>query len=127
MNTLRFVRFPIILAALLLAFGLVTKAQAQSSGAISLLGNAYTTLSQADHDYKGHRAKAMQEIKQAMHELGGKINKGDGKGHEPQATSNAQLRAAKGMLQQALPSLSGKPLNHINAAIRQIDEALAIK
>jgi hypothetical protein len=126
MKTSRLLRSPTILAALLLALGLVTRVQAQIASAVPLLENAYTTLASADHDYKGHRAHAMKQIQLAVNELGGKV-KGDGKGHEPQATSDAQLRTAKGMLQQALPSLSGKPLQHVNAAIRQIDEALAVK
>jgi hypothetical protein len=126
MNNILSFRFPTVLAALLLALGLVTRAQAQATGNVALLEQAYTALAQADHDYKGHRAKAMKHIEQAVNELGGKI-KGDGKGREPQATSDAQLRAAKGLLQQAVPNLSGKALRHVNNAIKEIDEALAVK
>jgi|SRR6516165_1388587 hypothetical protein len=126
MKSILTLRFPAIVAALLLALGLVTRVQAQSTSSITLLDDAYATLAQADHDYKGHRVKAMKQIERAVHELGGKIS-GKGKGHEPQATSDAQLKAAKELLQQAVPNLTGKPLKHVNAAIKDIDEALAIK
>jgi len=114
-----------LLATLFLAFGLVTRAQAQTSS-LALLDDAYATLAHANHDYKGHRAKAMKQIELAVQELGGKIS-GKGKGHEPQGTSAAQLRAAQGLLQQASAGLSRKELKHVQAAIAQINTALAIK
>jgi len=120
-----FLRYATLLAAILLAFGLVTRVQAQT-GSFTLLDDAYATLAQADHDYKGHRVKAMKQIELAVQELGGKIS-GKGRGHEPQATSDAQLRAAQTLLQQAGSGLSGKALKHVNAAIAQINTALAIK
>ena len=120
-----FLRYATLLASLLLAFGLVTRAQAQT-GNLTLLDDAYATLAQADHDYKGHRVRAMKQIELAVQELGGKIS-GQGRGREPQATSDAQLRAAQVLLQQASSGLSGKALKHVNAAIVQINTALAIK
>ena len=126
MNNILSFRFSAVLVALLLALGLVTRADAQSTGSVALLEQAYTTLAQADHDYKGHRVKAMKDIEKAVKELGGKIS-GDGKGREPQGASDDQLRKAKGLLQQAVPNLSGKPLKLVNNAIKQIDEALAVK
>jgi len=118
-------RYATLLATLLLAFGLVTRVQAQT-GNITLLDDAYATLAQADHDYKGHRVRAMKQIELAVQDLGGKIS-GRGKGHEPQGTSDAQLRAAQGLLQQASGGLSGKALKHVQAAITQINTALSIK
>ena len=120
-----FLRYATLLASLLLAFGLVTRAQAQT-GSLTLPDDAYATLAQADHDYKGHRVRAMKQIELAVQELGGKIS-GQGRGREPQATSDAQLRAAQVLLQQASSGLSGKALKHVNAAIVQINTALAIK
>ena len=120
-----FLRYATLLASLLLAFGLVTRAQAQT-GNLTLLDDAYATVAQADHDYKGHRVRAMKQIELAVQELGGKIS-GQGRGREPQATSDAQLRAAQVLLQQASSGLSGKALKHVNAAIVQINTALAIK
>jgi cob(I)alamin adenosyltransferase len=121
-----FRRYTLLLAALILAFGLVTRSQAQSTGTLATLDAAYATLAQADHDYKGHRVRAMKQIEQAVKELGGTIS-GKGKGHEPQGTSDAQLRAAQELLQQASAGLSGKPLKHVNAAIAQLNTALAIR
>jgi hypothetical protein len=118
-------RYATLLATLLLAFGLVTRGQAQT-GNLTTLDDAYATLAQADHDYKGHRVKAMKQIELAVQELGGRIS-GKGKGHEPQGTSDAQLRAAQGLLQQARAGLSGKALRHVNASIAQINDALAIR
>ena len=115
-----------LLATLLLAFGLVTRAHAKASSALTALDDAYATLAQANHDYKGHRVKAMKQIELAVQGLGGKIS-GKGKGHEPQGTSDSQLRVAQSLLQQAVVRLSAKPLKHVNAAIAQINTALTIK
>jgi hypothetical protein len=121
-----FLRCASLLAILFLAFGLVNRVQAQTDSPTATLDDAYATLAQADHDYKGHRVWAMKQIELAVKELGGKIS-GNGKGHEPQGTSDAQLRAAQVLLQQAGGGLSGKALKHVNAAITQINTALAIK
>ena len=118
-------RYSTLLVAILMAFALVTRVQAQT-GNITVLDDAYATLAQADHDYKGHRVKAMKQIELAVQELGGKIS-GKGRGREPQATSDVQLRAAQVLLKQASSGLSGKALKHVNAAIVQINTALAIK
>ena len=91
-----------------------------------LLRQAYTTLERADHDYKGHRIEAMKQIEAAGKALGVKV-RGDGKGHEPQGLSDAQLRTAQGLLEQARAGLKGKPLRHVNKAINQLSIALAIK
>jgi len=114
-----------LLATVLLAFGLVTRVQAQPAGNFTLLDDAYATLAQADHDYKGHRVKAMKQIEAALGEIGAKVS-GKGKRHEPQGTSDAQLRAARDMLQQAT-GLSGKAARHVNRAITEINVALSIK
>ncbi len=119
-------RYATLLATLLLIFSLVTRGHAQAGGAFTKLDDAYATLAQADHDYKGHRAKAMKEIELAVHELGGKIS-GKGRGREPQGTSDAQLSAARSLLQQAAGGLSKKALKHVDAAIEQINIALSIK
>jgi hypothetical protein len=123
------VRCATLFAVLFLAVGLAGRAQAQPATpnpALALLDDAYATLAQADHDYKGHRVLAMKQIELAVQELGGKIS-GNGKGHEPQGTSDAQLKAAQILLQQAGTGLAGKALTHVNNAIKQINTALAIK
>ncbi len=91
-----------------------------------LLIQAYTSLEQADHDYKGHRADAMKQIEAAGKELGINV-RGDGHGHEKQGVSDEQLRHALGLLEQARGGLHGKPLHHVNSAIKQIHTALSIK
>lgn len=115
-----------MLLSVLLVLGLATRASAQTTSANTLLDEAYATLAQADHDYAGHRVRAMEQIKLALKELGSSVS-GTGKGHEPQATSDAQLRAALGLLQQAQSRLSGKPAKHVNRAIEQLNTALTIK
>jgi hypothetical protein len=67
----------------------------------------------------------MKQIEAALNVLGEKIS-GQGKGHEPQGTSDAQLRAAQVLLQQAGAGLTGKALKHVNEAASQISTALSI-
>jgi hypothetical protein len=126
MKSYLYFRYATLLATVLLAFGLVTHGRAQVNTTITTLDDAYATLAEANHDYKGHRVHAMKQIEMAVKELGGAIS-GHGKGREPQGTSDAQLQAAQTLLQQATGSLSGKALKHVNAAIAQITEALAVK
>ncbi len=126
MNQTIFFRIPAFVAALFLALGLVTSAQAQSTNAMGLLDDAYATVAQGKHDYKGHRVHAMEQIKRAVEALGGSIS-GKGKARESQMTSDLQLKAAVGLLQQAVPSLTGKPLKHVNNAIQQLVDALSTK
>jgi hypothetical protein len=121
-----FLRCSTLLATVLLAFGLVAPAHAQSANATALLDDAYATLAQAKHDYKGHRVRAMKQIEAALGVVGAKVS-GKGRNHEPQGTSDAQMRAALSLLQQASAGLSGKALKHVNAAITQINDGLAIK
>lgn len=91
-----------------------------------LLMQAYSSLEQADHDYKGHRAAAMKQVEEAAKLL--HINvRGDGRGHEKQGISDEQLRKAEGLLQQAKAGLKGKPLKHVNNALKQLHTALSIK
>lgn len=126
MKTNLLLRLPLFLAVIVLALGLVTQAHAQAASPVTLLDDAYATLAQAKHDYKGHRVKAMKQIELALGEKGAKVS-GKGKVREPQGTSDAQLRAAQALLQQAAPQLSGKSLKHVNTAISQISTALSIK
>jgi len=92
-----------------------------------LLRQAYGLLSLADHDYQGHRARAMKQIEVAAKHLGVAL-RGDGKGHEAQATSDAQLRSAQSLLAQASNGLKpGQGLAHVKLAITQLNVALAIR
>lgn len=99
---------------------------AYPSNSAALLVQAYTTLEHADHDYKGHRKAAMKQIGAAAKLLGVSV-RGDGKGHEKQGVSDAQLRSAQGLLQQAQSGLSGKALKHVDKALQELSLALSIK
>ena len=100
--------------------------QAQAASPAKLLREAYVTLAKADHDYKGHRVEAMKQIEAAAKLLATDL-RGDGKGHEKQGVSDEQLRAARGILEQARGALKGKPLKHVDRAIHQINVALKIR
>jgi hypothetical protein len=126
MNNHLYLRYSTLLATLFLAFGLVACGHAQSTGSITTLDDAYATLAHADHDYHGHRARAMKQIELAVKELGGAIS-GHGHVREPQIASDGQMRDAQAMLQQAAGGLSGKALKHVNNAIEQINTALSIR
>jgi hypothetical protein len=118
-------RLTALFTALILILGLATRAQAQSNSNLTTLDDAYATLAQANHDYKGHRARAMKQIEMAVKELGGSIS-GHGKGHEPQGTSDAQLKAAQGLL-QGITGLQGKAAKHVERALAEINDALDVK
>jgi hypothetical protein len=126
MNKNFLLRCSTFLAIIFFSLGLTTRAHAQPAPAFPLLDDAYATLAQANHDYKGHRARAMKQIEAALHELGTGVS-GHGHGREPQGTSDAQLRAAETLLEQAVPTLSGRSLKHVNNAINQINVALSIR
>ncbi|MGA3182715.1 MAG: hypothetical protein ABSF38_20520 [Verrucomicrobiota bacterium] len=91
-----------------------------------MLREAYARLAIADHDYKGHRVRAMAQVSAAAKALGVDL-KGDGRGHEFQGVSDAHLRAAQGLLEQIAGGVTGPGLKHIRLAIEQIGVALAIR
>jgi hypothetical protein len=99
---------------------------AQSAAPADLLRQAYTALSAADHDYQGHRIRAMKQIEMAGTVIGVNLA-GDGKGHEKQGVSDQQLRTAQGLLQQARPGLPVKAQRHVDKALAQLSIALSIK
>lgn len=123
---------------LLLAIGLALPLSAARAiaappprnGEVAVLQAAYYTLSRADHDYKGHRVKAMHEI-QAGCKLLGADPTGDASGKEPQGTSDDQLRTAQRMLMSIRPTAvsanQAQLVQHIDNAVNQINVALSIK
>lgn len=115
---------PVVVVCLALSFSMRLSAQPVAAG--SLLQQAYTALERADHNYKGHRVAAMKQIEAAGKLLGVTIG-GGGKGHEKQWVSDEQLRTAQGLLEQAVPGLTGKPLKHVNRAMKDLNIALSIK
>jgi hypothetical protein len=105
-----------------------------TTGDVQTLTQAYSTLASADHDYQGHRVKAMHAIRKAARLMGSKIagdGKAQGKGQEQQTLSDSQLRSVQGMLQQVRGSVSGRKqqlvVQHINEAIQHLSTALSIK
>jgi len=147
----RLFRLAILLATIMLAMALTNSVQARSAkytkatssgNSTTLLHEACRTLAEADHDYKGHRVEAIKQIHLAMGKYEGTANVGvhgathlrdsatakhSGKGNESQAASDAQLRHAQGLLQQASSEVSGAVLQHVNAAISEINTALSIR
>ncbi|HEX3357911.1 MAG TPA: hypothetical protein VHS31_13145 [Tepidisphaeraceae bacterium] len=95
---------------------------------VATLKQAYALLKSADHDYKGHRVKAMDSVKEACLVFGADP-KGDGKGDQSQADSDTQLRQADQLLSKvrtyAAAQRQNQVLIHVNKAISEISLALA--
>jgi hypothetical protein len=94
-----------------------------------MLHRAYRILAYGDHDYKGHRAAAMKQVKKAAELLGVDLS-GDDRNRQPQVLSDDDLRDARNLLTNVLGASEVKSqdriVRHINAAIKQIDIALSI-
>ena len=95
-----------------------------------MLRRAYVILATGDHDYKGHRVRAMHQIETAADLLGMNI-RGDARDKQPQVLSDAKLREVQGLLQNVLASTEVKSQKriskHIAEAINQINTALSIR
>ena len=100
------------------------------SAEAGMLHRAYRILATGDHDYKGHRVKAMHQIEAAAKLLGMDLA-GDLKDRQPQALSDDKLREAQGLLQNVLGAAEVKSqkriTKHITEAINQITTALTIR
>ena len=100
------------------------------SAEAGMLRQAYIILATGDHDYKGHRLKAMHQIEAAGDLLGMNL-RGDAKDKQPQVLSDAKLREVQGLLQNVLASTEVKSQKriskHIVAAIDQLSTALSIR
>jgi hypothetical protein len=98
---------------------------------VQAVTQAYRLLEQADHDYQGHRAKAMKHLHKAGRVLGVAL-KGDGKAGEQQGTSDSQLKQAQSVLQQmganqASGARHQRAMQHVHSALGEIQTALSIK
>jgi hypothetical protein len=95
-----------------------------------MLHRAYRILATGDHDYKGHRVKAMHAVEAAAKLLSLDLS-GDIKDRQPQVLSDDKLREASGMLSNVLGSSEVKGQErisrHINEAINQINAALSLR
>jgi hypothetical protein len=107
---------------------------AGSEQVVKELHHAKHLLQEADHDYDGHRARAVKDVSEAIHELshGEKHHaeaKGGSKGgKEPQKKSDHELHEAIKILDHAKSQLHHehhkKALHHVEEAIKQLREAL---
>ncbi len=98
---------------------------------VQTVTQAYQLLAQADHDYQGHRAKAMKHLHQAGRILGIEL-KGDGKNKQQQGTSDELLKQAQTTLKKFNASgASGvrhnKAMTHVQNALTELGTALTIK
>ena len=119
-----YLQIAIILLAL--SFGL----QAYAETPRESLVHAYRLLKKADHDYDGHRVKAMEHLEVAGKELGLEL-KGDLNDKEHQWKSDAQLAEARKILRTAAKKLEradrDRVATHVDEAIKEINIALKIK
>jgi hypothetical protein len=120
------------------------------------LRQAFILLAAANHDYNGHRVKAMASVRDALHILDDPVMKhgtpqmkaatkeenvavaraaaADPRKatvHEPQGASDGQLRKAQALLVEARATMAknkqSKVLGHVDAAIKEIAIALQIR
>ena len=107
---------------------------------IALLRAAHQRLHQADHDYAGHRIRAMEHVGSALGHLGSSaqagVRSGTGRGTMPQPVSDAHLREARGHLEMIRNRIAAGPAaakghgaarGAVEAAIREIDIALSLR
>jgi len=116
------------LVAIVLALSFGVRAFAESPR--EELVHAYILLKAADHDYDGHRGKAMKAVQAAGKALGLEL-KGRGSDVERQWKSDAQLTEARRLLREARDKLEAADRDrvaaHLEKAIKELDTALAIK
>ncbi len=102
----------------------------RDSAEADMLRQAYRTLATGDHDYDGHRVRAMHAVEAAGKLLGLDLA-GDLKDRTPQALSDDKLREAQGLITQVLGSSEVKGqkrvVRHLNLAISQLNTALKIR
>ena len=117
---------------------------------VQALKSAHQLLAAADRDYNGHRARAAQEVRKALKELGchhktaqagstpnnGAVapkqtaSSGQPPVHEPQANSDAQLRQSQQILQGVLKQIGArhpKAAADVKTAIGEINAALSVR
>jgi hypothetical protein len=100
------------------------------SAEAGMLHRAYHILATGDHDYKGHRVRAMKAVEAAGKLLGLDLV-GDLKDRQPQFLSDEKLREAQGLIANVLASAAVKDQKRITKqlaeAVNQINIALSIK
>jgi hypothetical protein len=95
-----------------------------------VLRRAYRILATGDHDYKGHRARAMHAVEEAGKLLDMDLA-GDLKDRTPQPLSDDKLREAQGLITEVLGAAEVKDqkriTKHLKEAVNQINTALSIR
>jgi hypothetical protein len=95
-----------------------------------MLRDAYRILATGDHDYDGHRVRAMHAVEAAGKLLGMDLD-GDLKDRTPQALSDDKMREAEGLINKVLGNAEVKDqkriVKHLDEAVKQIHTALKIK
>jgi hypothetical protein len=135
-------------AARVSAFPPATSATSPKKTVVTQLRATRTLLQQADHDYQGHRAKAVHEITLAIHALvppkktrprpaGIKPAPGiarPDRNNESQAVSDTQLKQAMQQLNTLQPQITSLTSGNVTAAsaavtkaIQELQTALQIK
>ncbi len=112
----------------------------QDQASVSLLRTVHVKLQEADHDYEGHRVRALHHVSEALHHLSSSapagLGSGPSLGNLPQAQSDGILRDSLQKLRNAeshLGSLSsGAPhrsraRSALGRAIRELEIALRIR
>ena len=103
---------------------------AADQATISFLKTAQMKLSKADHDYAGHRVRAMRHVARALDQLTGSYlfneNMGAGNGNLPQVESDRLLREAEGHLNTIENTLRTRTngLEHHQSARTSVAEAI---
>jgi hypothetical protein len=102
----------------------------RDSAEADLLRHAYRTLATGDHDYNGHRIKAMHAVEAAAKLLGMDVA-GDLKDRTPQKLSDEKLREAQSQITQVLGAAEVKGqkrvVKHLNLAVEEINTALSVR
>jgi hypothetical protein len=103
--------------------------QFSNSAEADMMHRAYRILAWGDHDYHGHRAAAMKQVKQAADLLGLDLS-GEDHHREVQVLSDDQLRNARDLLIHVRDSSYVKGQDriakHVQNAIDQINKALEV-
>jgi hypothetical protein len=85
---------------------------------VSNLRQAYVYLEAGNHDYKGHRVRALRAVGSACNVLGFKA-KGDGRNHEVQTFSDNLLASARQRLTYVEPQAQALGQNQVVGLIQQ--------
>jgi hypothetical protein len=95
-----------------------------------VLRRAYRILATGDHDYKGHRVRAMHAVEAAGKLLDMDLA-GDLKDRTPQPLSDDKLREAQGLITEVLGAAEVKDqkriTKHLHEAVNQINTALSVR